>query len=353
MTVVLTDIALTPTWLVSSISRGLSLIFMAFYRPTYPHLKLSHHIFRRLVACPDLTVPHSRLVNTGILLVYKPDSDNIHHNLWAQLLTLYSLLLSCGISIINKTLTRFHGVIALALALSPVTIIIYFHAVHSIFSKNHRLSNVLRKEKGLPRALVFLGMAISIALFVYIIMPSDRRFSQESCLDAFEKVNKAIIRLFFLLPFLLFYDFFILSPFLVSFLVLLPILLIALAWFIAICLQRREIWRKGQPFRFHFGKVWLVISMYRTTQSLTHLYYIRSTIRERYPFIYFVSVVLLPYVVWVATVELAFLSTYTNDNGFLFTFGQVSILWFYFGVHVFILALFNDRCWGFSSLFPP
>ena len=89
-------------------------------------------------------------------------------------------------------------------------------------------------------------MVIGLALFFYTIIPSDSHFSQEPCVYAFEGNTKLVLELFYVLPFVVY----ILLPTETKWIVSIPFLLTALAWIVAIVLQRKRIWTKGQPFRF-------------------------------------------------------------------------------------------------------
>jgi len=82
----------------------------------------------------------------------------------------------------------------------------------------------------------------------------------------------------------------------------LPLFLIVLAWVTAILLKRDLIWPPGQPYRLNFWRVWSVVGEY-------------------FPFIHFVSVVVIPFTYWVACIELGVYNS--NENQFTLSFGQV------------------------------
>jgi hypothetical protein len=50
----------------------------------------------------------------------------------------------------------------------------------------------------------------------------------------------------------------------------------------------------------------------------------RIVVGEYFPFIHFISVVVIPFAYWVACIELGVYNS--NDNVFTLTFGQVSVL---------------------------
>jgi len=81
-----------------------------------------------------------------------------------------------------------------------------------------------------------------------------------------------------------------------------PLFFIILAWVVAILLKRHVIWPRGEPYRFNFWKVLTVVGEY-------------------FPFIHFVSLVVIPFAYWVACIELGVYDS--NENEFTLTFGQV------------------------------
>jgi len=84
-----------------------------------------------------------------------------------------------------------------------------------------------------------------------------------------------------------------------------PLLLLISAWVTAILLKRRIIWPPGEPYRLNFWKVLTVVGEY-------------------FPFIHFISLVVIPFMYWVACIELGVYNS--NENHFSLTFGQVLAL---------------------------
>jgi len=237
----------------------------------------------------------------AILIFHQRDQESINQNFWAQIMSLYTLIFACGISILLDTLTRFHAILTIAMAGSPLTFYIFVYALRSIWDGQHRLASVVGKGQILPRTLVLSALGIWIALFIYILMPSHANFYQRSCENAFEGINALILRYFYALPILLFIDASTEGKWLGSS----PLLLTTLAWTIAIILQRKNIWPTGERYRPRFRKVWAVI-------------------KYNYPFIQFVSIVFLPFGYWVATIEVALHVTLgSNDDHFDPSFGQI------------------------------
>jgi hypothetical protein len=52
--------------------------------------------------------------------------------------------------------------------------------------------------------------------------------------------------------------------------------------------------------------------------------FFRTVVSEHFPFIYFISIVVIPFGYWVACIEIGVFDS--NDNQFTLTFGQVRAL---------------------------
>lgn len=250
----------------------------------------------------------------AVLIFYSP--KRVQEAFWSQILTVYSLLLTCIVSVIRGDLTRFHALVVLALVLSPITVYFVAYAIRSFWSAHHRLESLLGRTRYLRRFVVLLAGSAWLGIFIYAYLPKGvDRFAQASC------TGRSVMEFFFLIvPFI--YIAVYTSERIVYPLILfsLPVLLMVTAWIIAICLRRKEIWPPGEPYRPRFVKVWSVSFCVRGgTPILIRRY--RRTIGYYYPFIQFMSVVAFPMGYWVSVVEL---STYgTADNTFSLSFGQV------------------------------
>lgn len=133
---------------------------------------------------------------------------------------------------------------------SPLTIYLVIYSLAAMFGSMHRLENVLGKSHIFKRLVVLVAAAIWGVLTVYSYIPgSIHHFAQASCRPQ---------------PPLL--SFFLLTPISVGIMerrqlpwlgpvVAVPLVLIVLAWVIAILLKRRIIWPPGQRYRFNFWKV--------------------------------------------------------------------------------------------------
>ena len=114
----------------------------------------------------------------------------------------------------------------------------------------HRLENVLGQGHLYKRLFVLLAAAIWLALTIYSFLPQNAsNFAQASCKPQPQLLN-----------------FFLITPISVGFMerkekpwlgvvVAIPLLLIVVAWVVAILLKREVIWPRGEPYRFHFWKV--------------------------------------------------------------------------------------------------
>ncbi|KAF8518131.1 hypothetical protein BU17DRAFT_48940 [Hysterangium stoloniferum] len=253
---------------------------------------------------PDTVIkPFLCLLLTATIIF---SSDDIPKDaIWSQILTAYSLLITSAISIRQKQLTRIHANIAVATAGSPSSAYIVAYAIRSIWQDNHRMKTVFAKDNILHRVIAIALLPIWIALAAYTMFPrQSTHFSQISCEDTYQR---KVFNGFLFLPVLLFVDYQKADgstrsrTLLRSILWGLPVELTVLSWIIAIWLSRSDIW-KGERYKIRFRDVW-------------------DTVTYKYPFILFVSVVVLPSVYWIALIELGALLS--NDDTWEPTFGQV------------------------------
>lgn len=255
---------------------------------------------------PDIAGPLVRVANylTGfclaILIFYS--SKRVRTAYWSQILISYSLLLTCGISIYRKDLTRLHSIVLVSIVCSPVNVYFTGYAVRAFWS-THRLDAVLGRGQSLRRGLVGISVLFWVGILIYTYLPHKHpRFAQDSCRGTTLAEN-----------------FFLGTPFVIAWalmqeggagvLVLLVFLaipiIVALSWIFAILRKRHDIWPPGAPLRPRFGRVW-------------------RTVVNDYPFLQFWSVVAIPTAYWIATVEFGIL--WGHDEKFSLTFGQVLAL---------------------------
>ena len=116
---------------------------------------------------------------SAILIFYS--SERVEDAFWSQMLITYSLLLTCGISLIKKQLTRFHSIVLISIVCSPVNVYFAGYAIRAFWSR-HRLDTVLGKERYIQRAMVFFSAAVWTAILVYAYLPQPyAKFAQDSC----------------------------------------------------------------------------------------------------------------------------------------------------------------------------
>ena len=188
----------------------------------------------------------------AVLIFYSP--KRVQEAFWSQILTVYSLLLTCVVAIVRGDLTRFHALVVLALVLSPITVYFVAYAIRSFWSTQHRLESLLGRTRYLRRFIVLLAGSAWLAIFIYAYLPKGvDRFAQASC------KGRSVMESFYLIvPFLyivVYTEAGIAYPLVIF---LLPVLSMVIAWIIAIYLRRKEIWPPGEPYRPRFVKVWSV-----------------------------------------------------------------------------------------------
>ena len=144
-----------------------------------------------------------------------------------QMSAVYSLLITCSISLIRRSITRFYATIAIFIASSPVSIYFLVYLIRAFWDE-HRLDEVLGKKNHLNRGLVFFAAGIWISIVIYTSLGSAQgHFTQESCHSWTEQ---EVFR----------YGGFLNIPSIT----LTPIA--ALSWIISIVLARKEIWPPGE-----------------------------------------------------------------------------------------------------------
>ncbi|TDL18022.1 hypothetical protein BD410DRAFT_793714 [Rickenella mellea] len=230
---------------------------------------------------PDIASPAVRVatyiqaVAFSILILYSP--DDIVETLYAQLLATYSLIISAIIAIASVQLTRLHAVFALGAAGSPLSLYLILYAVRSSIGSANRLEVAFGTGKILNRILVLVMLPLWAAVLIFIALPSQSwRFQQVAC-DAILQ-NRPISRFYY-------------GPFTLLMgrgvgqiiLIVSPLFALAIAWFIAIYLQRGQIWKRSNK-KFPYPRVWRCVV-------------------DQYPFIQFCTVILFPSVYWIVTLE--------------------------------------------------
>lgn len=188
----------------------------------------------------------------AVLIFYSP--KRVQEAFWSQILTVYSLLLTCFISIAQSNLTRFHALVVLALVLSPITVYFVAYAIRSFWSTEHRLESLLGRTRYFRRFIVLLAGASWLAIFIYAYLPKGiEHFAQASC------KGRSVTETFYLIvPFLYIQAYASEGYPGPTILFIIPILIMVAAWIIAILRKKGEIWPSGEPYRPRFVKVWSV-----------------------------------------------------------------------------------------------
>ena len=188
----------------------------------------------------------------AVLIFYSP--KRVQEAFWSQILTIYSLLLTCLVAIVRGDLTRFHALVVLALVLSPITVYFVAYSIRSFWSAHHRLESLLGPTRYLRRFIVLLAGSTWLAIFIYAYLPKGvDRFAQASC------KGRSVMETFYLIvPFIYIWAATSVGVAYPLVLFLIPVLSIIAAWIAAIYLRRRDIWPPGESYRPRFVKVWSV-----------------------------------------------------------------------------------------------
>jgi len=186
------------------------------------------------------------------LVFYLPDEVEVAF--WAQVLSVYSLLLTCGISILKVQLTRIHAILTAATAGSPLNVYIALYAIRSIFGGKHRLAAIVGPKKFIPRTVVLAGVGVWTGVVVYIILPDHlSHFTQTACEKSpvFNDTDghargatfvQTIVQYFLFMAFVVLHEISETSI-LWTVMATMPIILAVASWVIAILRRREEIWQ--------------------------------------------------------------------------------------------------------------
>ncbi|KAJ7792275.1 hypothetical protein B0H13DRAFT_2516286 [Mycena leptocephala] len=223
----------------------------------------------------------------GIVGMYSPEdaSDAV----WAQLLTVYSLLVSGIIAIGTQSLSRFHSGMTVLLVLSPLSSTLMVYAILGFCGRDHRLRNILSpsREHLLPRVLVIASWLLSLALLIFTSLANDTHFTVGSFV--------AIIYSLFFIPYVG----------------------VAFALLVIIGFYGPDAAGEDRTSLV----VVIVGSVHPLIRQPGILWRGRTLFEERYPFLHFCGVFLIPMIYWVMMNEVRLLCT--PDNLFSPSFGQV------------------------------
>ncbi|KAF7373200.1 hypothetical protein MSAN_00528600 [Mycena sanguinolenta] len=258
----------------------------------------------------------SFLLGTIIMFDPKEASDSVY----AQLLTVYSLVISAIIAIYTKGLTRFHAGMTVFLVLSPLSFTLGVYAILGFFGRPHRIDHVLsrRREHLLPGLAVIGMLLFAIILIIFTSISNDLHFTPAPPCDILgDKGTLAAV------------------TYSLAFIPYLGVALLILVVF--------ALYEEGETTRIAVGIVSipflllvtaLVVAVIRSRGSLAaqvRLLNIKSRSKRfwaywalfgaRYPFLHFCGVFLIPMIYWVMLIEIRILGT--ADNIFSISFGQV------------------------------
>ncbi|KAJ7451635.1 hypothetical protein FB451DRAFT_1409723 [Mycena latifolia] len=273
---------------------------------------------------PDVASPAVRVstyfttVVSAILILYSP--EDAASTFFSQLLNLYTLIFAAILSIRSRTLTKPHAVVALALAASPFSLYLIIYVIRTILGNQTRLQTVFGRGKWLNRGAVLVLPPIWIAVLVFAALPNGAwHFQQRACDEIIAQGE--VIRIFFL-PFIVYFTVNPWSSAAVS------VVFIG-AWLLAIVLQRKEIWKKGNK-RIPWRRIW-------------------RKVVEAYPFIQFCTVVLFPHAIWFLNIEIGILALLKQEE-FSPTYGQLLALFVMIPPLIQLCLLLPRMLWWFLDL---
>ncbi|KAJ6562138.1 hypothetical protein B0H19DRAFT_1068815 [Mycena capillaripes] len=269
------------------------------------------------VRCPNGDV-------SGILVRVSGTPEEASAGVWTQLLTVYSLLISGVISIRSHTLSRFHAGMTVFLVMSPLSATLVVYAILGFCGRSHRLDSILSKRRAhlLPRVLIIIFGLISLAFLIFAGLASDKYFTPVSPCDSIE--DKGVSAVLF--------DGFIFIPYVGVAMVILVITALygptaaGDATSIAVTI--------GASTPFILLVIALICAIIKSRHALAEQFRIRNNrwkfwvfwefSEERYPFLHFCGVFLVPMIYWVIVNETRL--NFSPDNVFSPSFGQVLAL---------------------------
>ncbi|KAJ6526032.1 hypothetical protein B0H19DRAFT_1338928 [Mycena capillaripes] len=242
----------------------------------------------------------------GIVVMFDPEEAT--EAVWAQLLTVYSLLISGVIAIGTQNLSRFHSRMTVFLVLSPLSTTLVFYAVRGFLGWPHRLPLLSRGRKILPRVLIIVSWLFSLALLIFTSIAKDAHFTAVSPCEDLADTGAAAAATYNLI--------------LIPYIGVLIVLLVIIGQYgptASVSGSSLAIVVMGSaPFILLFVSfVYAVIKSWSSLAKLSS----RKLFEERYPFVHFCGVFLVPMIYWVIVNEIQL--AHSPDNIFSPSFGQV------------------------------
>ncbi|KAJ7126669.1 hypothetical protein C8R44DRAFT_779216 [Mycena epipterygia] len=255
----------------------------------------------------------------GIVVMYNPEEASA--GVWTQLLTVYSLLISGIIALGTHNLSRFHSGMTVFLVLSPLSSTLVVYAILGFCGRSHRLDSILssRRQHLLPRVLVIVSWLLSLALLIFTSISNDRHFTAVSPCDSLVDKGAGPAVLYSL----------IFVPYVGVAIVILSIIEIYGPTAAGNVTDKAVIIGGSAPFILLI--IALGCALVKSRHSLAEQFKIQNNrwklwvfwefSRERYPFLHFCGVFLVPMIYWVIVNEIRLVNT--PDNIFSPSFGQV------------------------------
>lgn len=172
----------------------------------------------------------------AVVVWYQP--DDAKDSFYAQILTVYSLVIAAIIAIAEHELTKIHAFFAAIAAASPLSIYLFLYAIRATFGHRTRLHSVFGTERWINRVITLVIFPVWLALFIFLALPAETyHFQQAACeFEGTQRFGTLLLAGPVLAIFLDSSG----SPLLQACLVL--TVLPFVAWGVAVFLQRREIW---------------------------------------------------------------------------------------------------------------
>ncbi|KAJ7663609.1 hypothetical protein B0H17DRAFT_1092543 [Mycena rosella] len=248
----------------------------------------------------------------GIILMYSPKEAATA--VWAQLLTVYSLLVSGIIAIGNGDMLRTHAEMTVFLVMSPLSSALVVYAVLGCFRRPHRVDSLLSKRRDhlLTRLLVIGFAIISLALAIFTAVAKPHFFSPDPCtIGPDGHKTRFILENLLFIPYAAIPDLVYVmladgseDVILGVVVLMVPFIVLVLSLISALVRQRRSL-AKQYEMQSNRSKFWV------TWEVLT----------RHYPLLHFCGVFLVPMMYWVLVIEFRLMGT--PDNIFSMSFGQV------------------------------
>ncbi|KAF7333638.1 hypothetical protein MSAN_02406800 [Mycena sanguinolenta] len=278
----------------------------------------------------------------GIVIMYDPKEAS--GGVWAQLLTVYSLVISAIIAIYTKGLTRFHSAMTVFLVLSPLSFTLGIYAALGFLGRPHRLDSILssRREHLLPRLAVIGFWLLAITAVVITNIFSDTHFTPPPPCDSTQETGALALAVSSLIyiPYagaaLLILAMIMSDSKIVFGIISIPLFLLVTALVVAVIRSR--------------GSLSAQVRMLNIKSRSKRFWAYWELFGSRYPFLHFSGVFLIPMIYWVILNELLLFGT--ADNIFSISFGQVLAVFVVLHPLLQVLMMFPRASRWFSNLAP-